>query len=92
MPKAGSSPAMPSVRRRMTDDGYTPPSLSEVGETKGNGLRNTLDCADSPVQAGCKRLGALKLDTVVGIWSTIGVSDVRKAFWSAWQSGKDTAA
>mmetsp|Transcript_27052 Transcript_27052/g.62533 ORF Transcript_27052/g.62533 Transcript_27052/m.62533 type:complete len:296 (+) Transcript_27052:77-964(+) len=28
----------------------------------------------------------------VGIWSTIGVSDVRKAFWSAWQSGKDTAA
>mmetsp|Transcript_47218 Transcript_47218/g.86686 ORF Transcript_47218/g.86686 Transcript_47218/m.86686 type:complete len:297 (-) Transcript_47218:79-969(-) len=28
----------------------------------------------------------------VGIWSTIGVADVRKSFWSAWQSGKDTAA
>eukprot|EP00403_Amphidinium_massartii_P024238 CAMPEP_0178389186 /NCGR_PEP_ID=MMETSP0689_2-20121128/9982_1 /TAXON_ID=160604 /ORGANISM="Amphidinium massartii, Strain CS-259" /LENGTH=266 /DNA_ID=CAMNT_0020009619 /DNA_START=203 /DNA_END=1000 /DNA_ORIENTATION=- len=28
----------------------------------------------------------------VGIWSTIGVADVRKSFWSAWQSGKDQAA
>ncbi|CAK0894929.1 unnamed protein product, partial [Prorocentrum cordatum] len=28
----------------------------------------------------------------VGIWSTFGVAEVRAAFWSAWQSGKDWAA
>lgn len=28
----------------------------------------------------------------VGIWSTFGVGEVRAAFWSAWQSGKDWAA
>ncbi|CAJ1330604.1 unnamed protein product [Effrenium voratum] len=27
----------------------------------------------------------------VGIWSSFGVQDVRKSFWSAWQSGKDFA-
>ena len=27
----------------------------------------------------------------VGIWSTFGVSDVRAAFWSAWQAGRDWA-
>jgi hypothetical protein len=28
----------------------------------------------------------------VGIWSTIGVQDIRNGFWSAWKSGKDWAA
>merc|ERR1712032_806638 len=28
----------------------------------------------------------------VGIWSTIGVQDVRQSFWSAWKAGKDLAA
>merc|ERR1719379_1477816 len=28
----------------------------------------------------------------VGIWSTFGVQDVRKSFWSAWESGKAMAA
>lgn len=27
----------------------------------------------------------------VGIWSSIGVQDVRNKFWSAWQTGKDMA-
>jgi len=28
---------------------------------------------------------------VVGIWSTVGVSEVRGAFWQAWEHGKETA-
>lgn len=28
----------------------------------------------------------------VGIWSSYGVQDIRRSFWSAWQSGKDFAS
>eukprot|EP00435_Cladocopium_sp_Y103_P020911 s3598_g5.t1 len=28
----------------------------------------------------------------VGIWSSYGVKDIRRSFWSAWQSGKDFAS
>ena len=29
--------------------------------------------------------------SAIGIWSTIGVSEVRGRFWDAWERGKETA-
>jgi len=45
------------------------------------------------VQASNRRDQALsEARREVGIWSPVGVQDVRNSFWSAWSSGKDFAA
>merc|ERR1712048_431382 len=50
--------------------------------------------AESEVnRAGRRRDEALsEARREVGIWSPVGVQDVRDSFWSAWKAGKDFAA
>jgi hypothetical protein len=56
--------------------------------------KDKMEMAQAELNRVMNKVATIKNDArkEVGIWSTFGVREVRDAFWSSWQSGKDFAA
>jgi hypothetical protein len=56
--------------------------------------KDKMDMAQLELNEVTAKVNKIKNDarSQVGIWSTFGVQEVRKSFWTSWQSGKDWAS